>query len=250
MQIMYDNKTVSATKTAYTENPNYLLANLDYTQLSRRYRSVGASDQWIVFTGPIKASRLMIAAHNLSVDAEIYIQGNNTNAWTAPSFSQELSYKSGIITGQFVEATYNYWRLYINDDGSNSPDYIEIGGLYLGTYVQLPGMKIDQKIDNKTTSMKSLSQSGQLYGDKRYKYRSFTVNFPAITNAQKAEITTMWESMDITDPFYLLIWANREDMETPIYCCFNYEAEAGPTWTHTENYTHPWAVSLNIREVF
>lgn len=247
MQILYDNKLSDCTVTAATENPDYPLTNFNESRLSGVYRSVNSDDQWIKMSGPVTASRIVIAGHNLSVDAMIRIQGNNTDSWTSPSLNSLVTRKAGIITKQFTEVTYNYYRLFIDDAESNASDYIEIGGLYIGTYLQLPGMKIDQTSSYNTTSTGTVSKSGHLFGSSGIKYREFTVNFPSISNSQRDDIIEWWETVENITPFYMIPWANREDLEKPMYCFINQD---GIDFKRSDNYAVPWSTTIKFREVF
>jgi hypothetical protein len=245
MQIIYDNKI--SVSTPSTENPDYPIENLDDKRLSKIFKTTSAEDQSIVFDGPIKATRIVIAGHNFSVDSMIRVQGNNTNVWTAPSYNSLATYKSGIILHKITEATYNYWRLFVDDAESNANDYLSIGRLFLGEFLQMPGMKIDQILTKKTTSENKISSSGGVFGDKRYGYRSLTVNFPSVSETQRQALLTMWDAVENIEPFFIVPWANREDIETPIYCIFDQDEI---TFKRSDNYMVPWSTTLKFREVF
>lgn len=244
MQVLYDNKILSAVLTRSSENPAHPIANVQDTKILKTFRTLGASAEWIKASTTITASRFAIMGHNLSASADIHLQGNDSDVWTAPAFDEEVTWKSGIIIHSFVECTYNYWRLIITDSGNS---YISIGELYLGTYLQLPNIKPDAEIGYNTTGSADKSASGQLYGDEGYEYRSVTVNFWGITDAQRAGMIAWWSLCRNSRPFLMLVWANREDLETAMYCHID---QNGIAWKRTGNDKFPWSTTIKYEECF
>lgn len=246
MRILYDNKFLGATLVPYTENPDYPSANMQDTRLSRVYRTLGLIDENIVITGTIAASYVAILGHNLSESATIKLQGNATNSWGSPSFETILTWNSEAIVKFFTEATYAYWRIYINDP-SNTHGYIEIALCFLGTYLQMPGMKPDQAIPLSTTSENDISSSGQNFGDEGYEYREATINFPFLTDTQRKNIITMFRLVKNVTPVIMLIWDSDLTFESPIYCVID---QKKLDFKRSGSINLPWATSLQIREVF
>ncbi len=246
MQMLWDNKLLNATLARSTEAPRYPVESLQDTRLSRVFRTADVSDEYVKIETEITASRLAILAHNLTSGATITLQGNNTDSWTTPAFSHTCTWKEDIILEKFTQATYSYWRLYIHDP-ANTDGYIELGGLFLGTYLQLPNMSIDQEIPDVTTSEASESATGQTYGDEGYIYRNPKINFPSITHTQRGNIRTMWRSVKNVTPVITVIWANREDIETPIYGRIDQD---DLVFKRTENPVAPFSTSIKIKEVF
>lgn len=246
MKLLYDNKILSATLDCSSENPDYPIENLQDTVLAKVYRSM-TDDINITIDQITTASYFAIMNHNLSESALITLQGNNSDSWVSPSFETTLTWKEGIIISHFAETTYNYWRLEIIDDDTGADGYIQIGGLFIGTYLQMPGMKKNQSIKDMTTSKSKISYSGQSYGNEGYEYRSFKVNFPQLSDTQRTGIRVMWTNNKNIHPLICLIWANRQDLETPIYCVID---QTSIEIKRTESDNLPWETSLKFREVF
>ena len=246
MQILYDNKVDSATLSRSTENSSFPVENVADWRVSRKFRTVSASAQYIKLSTRITASRVAIVGHNLTSGCTIKLQGNDTDSWTAPSLDETLTHSSGIIIGKFTAATYNFWRLYVDcTDGSIA--YVEIGRLFLGTFLQLPDMARDQVITDDTTSTVDISSGGQVYGDEGYVYRNPVINFPALTDDERAEIRAMWAVVQNVKPVIAVIWANREDKETPLHAILN---QTSVEWKRTEYPLYPYSTTLKLREVF
>ncbi|MBN2401016.1 MAG: hypothetical protein JXN64_01325 [Spirochaetes bacterium] len=244
MQKMYDNRILTATLYRSSENPGYPIANVQDTKVLRQFRTLSASNEWIKISSTITASRFAIMGHNLSASAVITLQGNDTDVWTTPSFEEIITWKAGIILHSFTEATYNYWRLVITDSGRS---YIAIGELYIGTYLQEPNIKLDTELDDETTGEGELSSSGQLYGDDGYELRNFTINYSPMNDAVRESMRVWWRMCKNNRPFILGIWANREDIESLIYC---HTAQKAIKWKRTGYVRLPWSTSIKYEECY
>lgn len=247
MRILYDNKIMTATLSCCTENPNYPLTNLQETQLCLWYKSIAATSQWVkaYSASGIKASYLAIFAHNVADTATLKLEGNNADSWAAPSYSATVTHSgTGPIIFSFAEATYNYWRITIDD---NSSVAVRLGFVYLGTYLQGPGMSIDQEISDNTDADIDFSLSGQAYGNDGVNHREFRVNFKHITDTIRDSMRTWFSTVKNITPFVMLLWANDFTHETPVYCVLS---DKKITWKRTDNSLFPWETSINVREVF
>lgn len=248
MRNLWNNEILNMTIIPDTESIEYPSSNLIDPRLSRYFKTENDADQRIVFSGvDITASYIAIIAHNISSGATILLQGNNTDIWDEPDFEETLTWDSDIIIKQFTESTYNYWRLYIDDD--NNDGYIRIGYIYLSTYLQMPGMEPDQQID---------------YDVKEgYLFRSPKINHPRVTFTQKDDINEMFAAVRVgsvdfssTGQLYadgnvktivILIWANELSVEKAIYCIIE---DDKLTWKKSDDRRYPYKVTIQYREVF
>jgi len=246
MRLLYDNKFLTATILATSENPNYLAANMQDTNLSKVYRSAITSTT-IKISTTIKASYCSILGHNLTSTASITLQGNDTDAWGAPSFEQTIPYRQSMCILNFSEATYNYWRITITDDDTTSDGYIEIGSIFLGTYLQMPGMKLNQTLEKKSDSTVSISYSGQAYGEERYSYRNPMFSFPFLSHDQRDSLNSMFENNKNVKPVICLIWANDLNIEEPMYCLID---QKSLQFKRNGESHDPWGTKIKFREVF
>jgi len=247
MKILYDNKFLDSTILASSENPNYLAANMQNPILSKVYRSTADSTTIKISTN-ITASFCAILGHNFTSTVVITLQGNDTDAWGSPSFEETISYRSDMCILQFTEADYNYWRVVITDDDSSADGYIEIGSIYLGTFIQMPGMKQDQTFEKKSLSNVSISYSGQSFGETRYLYRNPNINFPFITHSMRDSLNDMWDNNQNVKQIIVLVWSDRLDLEAPMYALIDQDTLSFKR--NDNNVNFPWGTKLKLREVF
>jgi len=137
-----------------------------------------------------------------------------------------------------------YWRITFTDP-RNADGYVEIGGVYLGSYIQLPAMSPDQTIPRNSTSEQSFNETGQLHAYRKYQYKGVGVNFPAVTDAEKNALDELFVESDITDPLLLIFWEDdtgSQVVEEPLYCVLSKLGEP----KHIGNGL--WSYSLSFRE--
>jgi len=221
MQIIYNNLAASATFTGLTEHPRYLYADtMARTQLSTYARTLDVDDQWIkmTFTATVAVDYFAILSHNLTSAAVVHIQANASDVWTAPSVDEVVTVAT-LITHKFTATkTYRYWRVTI-DDPTNTAGYIQFSKMWLSSYLQMPPMSPDATLPYTSNSDISESITGQLYGDKRVRLASFEIAFPSIiTDTQRKAINTMFDVVDITVPFILLLWEDSLTVQPALYC--------------------------------
>lgn len=253
MRILWDNKAIDADLTEYSQNPDYPVENIQDTRLSRYYRSLDENEQYIIIDGGvgITASYIAIFNHNLTSGATIRLEGGDEDSnddvdWDNPSVRITIPWTEYYLIREFTEQTHDRWRLYF-DDPDNQDEYIKIGFVYLGTYLQMPPMKRDQEIPVFTESYRTIGTGGQAYGDKNYRYRNPKVKFSYLSQDDKDNITEMWEEVENVTPIVLLIWADRFDIETPMYCLIDQNMIM---FKKTNSDNLPFTTEMKFREVF
>ena len=228
MKILYDNLVPDSTITSYSENPDYDFDTaLNDTRLSRTGRTVDDATQWIKFSfsAAVDVDYIMVLAHNITSGATIKVQANATDVWTSPSIDTAMTYDADYIYHGFSSTeSYKYWRFYV-DDSSNPDTYIEIGSIFLGEALEMPGFNPDAIIIKNSNSVATKSISGQLYGDVRLKYKAASFTFPSVTDTERGEINTFFDAGDVVIPFIMLFWENDLDVEPPLYCALTKELE-------------------------
>jgi hypothetical protein len=247
MKTLYNNEVLNATITASSENPSYdFTTAFNDTRLSRVGRTTAISSQWIkfVFASAITIDYVAILAHNLTAGATVVLQGNSSDSWTSPTFTQSLTITDSIVQ-HFTSKTYRYWRITITDS-SNADGYIEIGNVFLTTGLSWPAANLDSIRSLNTNSTASKSVSMQLYGDKKTNFSGFEISFDSVTNAQKILLEAMFRDVDIIKPFILLFWENNLDVEPPLYCNFI----QGFSWTLSSDYSVLWSFTATFEQCF
>lgn len=77
----------------------------------------------------------IVVNHNSGTGGTYTLQGNATDAWTAPTVSQVLSGDAAIRIAYISTQTLRYWRLVIDDSG-NTLGYGEVGIWFAGPYTE------------------------------------------------------------------------------------------------------------------
>jgi len=248
MRILWDNEVDKYTPLFTSERGNFPGLSVQDIRLAVPWRTVSDTGESVIIDAgvgeTITASCAAIAAHNLTAGATIKIQANNTSSWIGPPVDESFAHSSEIMTHFFGSAAYRFWRFYF-DDGSNPDTYIEIGRLFLGTYLQMPPVEPGVEIPRATTSVSTHSITGQTYGDKGVQYRIPAFSFPLIIEAERGAIDSMWAAVDNVKPVFLLIWEDSLNVVAAMYAKIDQE---NISWRKLEALT--WTVNIAFREEF
>lgn len=248
MKILYDNQIFNATINALTENPDYPFTTaLIDTRLTKIGRTLDVDDQTFLFSfsAAIDADYFTILNHNFTDSATVKIQANTSDSWGSPALDETLTVEDTIIINFSSTETYQYWRLYV-DDPTNTDGYLEFSYCYLGEELVMPGMNRAMIIPYKSNSIATKSQSGQLYGDRRLKYKAAQITFNIVDETERQSIIDFWDTVDVVRPFILLIWEDDLDVEPPIYCALTKELE----WNKLDLNGLLWSLVLDFEECF
>lgn len=145
---------------------------------------------------------------HLSPTAVVTLQGNETDSWTAPSYSQvvDLSSELGFLQsddGLHTEAL-RYWRLKLVDQ--NPLGYLELSKLYLGDYLELTEGKASfpLDIDHLDRSITVYSEGGQSYSDVKAKLNRFSVEFQYASIADVEAFKELWDEFGTSKPMFMI----------------------------------------------
>ncbi len=246
MRVLYNNLIWDSTVTNTNANANYPIANIKDSRLSKYYRSVNDNDMYFVIdTGSAVAlTYFAIMSHNISSGATLTLEANATDVWTTPSFTTTLTHGDGIILENFTEQSYRYYRLTVSDN-SNPDEYIQIGGLYLSNHAQFPAMEQKQSLGRSSTSKKQISDSGQLYVNRKYKYKTRKADFPFVTWSQAESIDGVFDYVDY--PIILMLYEANLANEPAIYAHIDGDSFV---LDRNGNVTNPFKTSFNFRQIF
>lgn len=148
----------------------------------------------------------------ISPNAIVTLQGNETDAWTSPSFQQTVSMNDRALllfspneAGFHTEAL-RYWRIKIQDP-TNTKNYVEISSVFLGKYfepsrgrVQIPWSS--NYIDLTNTVY---SESGNSFSNIRAKTDSFTMDWFGLTVSEKEKFDYIFDIYGIGIPFFVAL---------------------------------------------
>lgn len=219
MIICYDNKVLDATITASSEQAGYgASVSLKDPRLCRKWKAYGALDEYVIFDmgAAVAVTNCILANTNLTASATVRVEANSSDSWATPAFSSVLAQYGDKWSATFTAQTYRYWRVYLDD--ATNPDALYLGAAFIGPALTMPGMAPDQEIPTKSSAQTVFSIGGQAYGDRRIRYKTASINFPYISLTDKDLIDDFFDVVDITNPFFLLVWEDDLTIEPPIYC--------------------------------
>ena len=187
--------------------------------VARKWRTTGDTGQWIKFDQG-SAKKITMAAlfgHNLTSGATVTIQANSEDSWEAPSYSQAMTWNEKAIV-KFIDETYQWWRITF-EDGSNPDEYIEIGRICAGEYIE-PDVNVSENVSKQLIdpSVKEGNQGKQGNVITRPKYRAFSVEFTGIARAQQDQLSAMFEAVGNTGPLVFALDPDNYPEEDTIYC--------------------------------
>lgn len=246
MKILYDNLIKNSTITSSTETSLYDDDFIVDINSKKTWRSTVDTASSVVFelASADSFDSVGIVNHNFTDAATIKIQANATDSWGAPTFTTTLTWRDYIIHESFTApANLLFWRIEVTD-AANPDGYIEIGTLYLGNELDMPGMTPTQTLGFNTNSIVSFSTSNQPFGDIRDNYNTVGVEVPIKTNTQRKAIRAMFNTIKNITPMFMSIWEDDQDFEDPYYCVLD-KAEQSATKDENGNFT----MSLDFREV-
>lgn len=163
-------------------------------------------------------SFVMIGQRNSAIkitpSATLTLQGNETDAWTTPSYSQTLTYNDATIalhssTGLHTEAL-RYWRLLISDQ-SNANLYVEIGAIYLGDVFEPTYGAVQFPFNGtyKDLSTTSYSEGGQSFSDVLEQTEEFSVDWFGLIKTEKETIDSHFADVGTHYPFFIALDPNN-----------------------------------------
>lgn len=250
MRILWDNRADDYTLEASSAAANFPVTYLQNIHLAKRWRATGDSDEYIIIDAgdgnTLNPTAAAIAGHNLTSGTTVKIQGNATDSWGSPTVDETITWRSGTMVHFFTGSALRFWRFHFAD-ASNPDEYIEIGRLFLGTYLQMPGVEPAFDLPRRSTATVAASITGQVYVDRGISYLNPAFMFPVITDDERGDIDEMWAGVENATPIILVVWSESLDTQPPIYCVLDQEALP---WRKSAFPGLSWEVSMQFREVF
>ena len=170
----------------------------DYNR-DTRFRSASAAATFSMVidnAASVDFNVLTILDHNFTSSATITLEGNATDSWGSPSFSEAVTWASKKL-GHYTSSleSYRYARVTVSDT-SNSDGYIEIGTLFLGEYMELsrnfsPGLDISIEL-SKTAAKNRYNITKKRFHNKRQK---ISASWDFIVDADKTKLETMLDTI-------------------------------------------------------
>ena len=245
MKLAYNNIFDEITINISSENPDFPAVNLQNPHLAKYWRGTGASTETITFiTSTLNPTCAFLAGTNLTNSAVVKIQGNNTDSWSTPNVDIVMELNKGVYYSYSNELTaQDYWRFEISDTG-NPDGYIQAGRAWIGASIEVLGPYTSFVEKRINTSISEISNSGQVYGNINYKYKTYEMAYPYWDNTEKDNIEDFADTVNKSQPFFTQFVNDANCVLGPLYCIMTNDME----FTHLKT-LDIWASKINFREV-
>jgi len=243
---LYRNAVMDAAITASSNAIGYGTIMLKDRSPKTKLKFTGKTDENIIIDmgSALGVSAVGLIGHNFSAAATITLEANTSDAWLTPAFTRTLTW-AAFIAETFTLQTYRYWRLRIQD--ATNPANLEIGIVYLGLNISVASVSPDADIPMESYDITNVSRSGQVYGYNMYQGYAPAFNLAHITEAQRAELLTVWASQAVSEPFILLVWESSLDVFAPLYVVFTMSSFR---FTRLAQHGLGYSSAFSCREVF
>lgn len=226
MRVMYDNHVFDETVAASTEDANFPLTNITTSRVLSDVFKMTATSGTITVTGS-----------SLRADYACII---GCNATSASVNGEAFACTGGVDLIYFTSSTTTTWTFTFSGSAN-----IEIAGLWIGEYTQMPIMNPGQTIVLSDADRIDTSLSGQVYIYElaELRLKEYLVQFPYMTTEQKEELEAYW-----------LSWAHRQvivdvweesNIQDPFYA---YQTLTPIQISRTGSHNQPWSSNLIFRE--
>ncbi len=230
MRAYWNNILDTATAiTADTTKDGTSVNNITQKHLSKRFSFDANNGKININLGSsTNIKKILIGGCNATSSATMVLNGNTIADMTTPVFSTTIDLYDS-TWAENLDETYQYWQISASD---SSLTYLWFGYIYMGLYLQLPGIVPSYVLNYNTTSSTSISVSLQPYGDRGVQNFSSGFEFPIITDyvrtnpdgidmATKTDILEMWQAIEGVTPFYLEIAESSLDVIPPFFGLIN-----------------------------
>lgn len=148
----------------------------------------------------------------ISPTASIKLQAALTDSWDTPALEITIPYADAALAVWDFEGLadvspgYRFWRFVIVDR-DNPRLYLEFGAAFLGDMISCTrGCAVfPLNLRGRDTSTVVVSESGQAYGLKRPKTKGIGLRFQALLKAESEAVWEHWETVGITDNWFLIL---------------------------------------------
>lgn len=205
MRIAYDNLIDDLTLSAFTvigTATGYPVTNVQEQRLSVRYRTASPTAQSVIidFATAQSITTAAILGHNISASAtasSILVSARADTGFTAGNVIATLTRNEDAILKFFTAASFRYWKFSI-DDQSNTDGYLEMGRLWLGTYITiLPSSLLDFTVAKRRSDIVTYGKNRQKYASIGEDWRRFELNFPPTGGSALTAIQTMFDAVGL-----------------------------------------------------
>ncbi len=199
----------------------------------------------------IDADSVAILGHNISSNAERiqYLMSASAN-FSSATTDVAFTHATGLMSVYFAADSQRYARVSVTDS-TNTDDYIEMGAVYIASYLQITGgVGIDFPFQVLDSSAGRYSNTGQWFGDEGEVLDLYSFAKPYADNAFKASFITMFETVKKVKPIIMDFNESAHSSILPVYCKFNEDV----AYNHIavavgSDYDFHWNISFAVKEM-
>jgi len=187
-----------------------------------------------------------ILGHNVSGSGVVRLDGHTATmigiglSSAAPGFSQVLAGGEGLRLAYFAQQSKRYLRLVI-DDVQNATGYIDLGVLFVGTYLELAGFAPEVGDERDELTAVSFAVDGAQHRVERPTRKVWTLLFRAIDAAKKVELETFAAAVKTAKPFFFDFAGDGANVRYVFL-------DEGLSFAAQETVPVTWAVQMRLRE--
>ena len=221
------------TLTGSSAATNLPVTNLKDNFVAVPWRTTGDTDENVVidFGSAKQVTAVGIFGHNLTSGATVTLQGNASDSWGTPTYSQALTIVTDSLSDVipkicfFLDQTFRYFRLRLQD-ASNPDTYIEIGRLWMGAYVT-PTYNFDQGYTVEIVKPDQIDRPdvGGQYGRQLPSYEVVSFGWSASGNplpeADRLTMEAIYRKLGLTSPILFVYDALNNPSKSAIYGYFD-----------------------------
>ena len=229
IRILYDFDTWDAATITSSSEASSDLAddNVIHDFVGKVWRTTGDTAEWIKFDMGAQTSLTCIGLFNFNLTsaATVTLEGNASDSWGAPSYSQALTIVTDSDSNVFKRLVYfpsgfNYrWARITFADAANSDGYIQIGRIAAGAYYEPPRTISEQyKLAMYDPSEGDVVPGRQTTFRTRNRYRRASVEFSYINQTQADKMYTMFDKVGNSSPLVLVLDPTSRPSKDSMYC--------------------------------
>lgn len=164
-----------------------------------------------------KAFAIMGSLENglgVSSAATVTLEGNETDVWTGPSYTQTLTYNENCMALFDTEGLHTgglrYWRMKIVDTG-NTAGYVEIAKVYLGEVYETAQGAVQFPLDDQFVDLSDTQRSefGTAFSNRRIITEEFGFSWNYLTKVDKEAFEAFIRIYGTSYPFWIALDPNE-----------------------------------------
>lgn len=190
----------------------------------------------------------------ISTLGSVRFQGNNLDAWDAPSLDVELTVGERGIFKFFDEdvtdTEYRYHRIkFIDPQNPDGSEDLRVGFIYIGDIEHIDSSNVGQGFSKAQEDPSTVleSENGQRYYDTRPKYDTFSaMSLTNVTATDRVKIEQVFNDFGIHTPLFISFDPGQlVETDPSVYTRYFY-FDGKPNFTHL--FLTYYAVSMSFRE--